>query len=41
MPPPTPHDLGLSSNPDLSWEAVGIAEPAPHDLGSGTGPAPR
>ena len=33
MAAPTPHDLGLTSNPDLSWEAIGIAQPTPHDLG--------
>lgn len=35
---PTPHDLGLTSNSDLSWEAIGIAEPTPHDLGRSNDP---
>ncbi len=29
---PTPHQLGLTINPDLSWEDIGIAEPTPSDL---------
>lgn len=33
MPEPRPYDLGLTANPDLSWEAIGIAVPSPCDLG--------
>ena len=33
MPEPRPYDLGLTANPDLSWEAIGIALPSPCDLG--------
>ncbi len=40
MPPPTPHDLGLSSNPDLSREAIGIAEPTPPRPWLGQRPGP-
>jgi hypothetical protein len=32
---PTPHQLGLTSNPDLSWEDIGIAQPTPFDLFGG------
>lgn len=29
---PTPHELGLSASPDLSWEDLGVAAPTPGDL---------
>jgi hypothetical protein len=29
---PTPHHPGLTNNPDLSWEDIGIAQPTPYDL---------
>ena len=30
---PTPYHLGLTANPDRSWEDIGITEPTPFDLG--------
>lgn len=33
VPEPRPYDLGLTANPDLSWEAIGIATPTPCDIG--------
>ena len=29
---PTPYQLGLTGNPHLSWDDIGIAEPTPFDL---------
>ncbi len=33
MAGPTPHHLGLTSNPDLTWDGIGIEQPTPADLG--------
>jgi hypothetical protein len=32
---PTPYQLGLTVNPDLSWEDINIAQPTPFDLFGG------
>jgi hypothetical protein len=29
---PTPYHLGLTVNPDLSWDDINIAQPTPFDL---------
>jgi hypothetical protein len=38
MAGPTPHELGLSGNPDLSWTGIGIEQPTPADLGWASDP---
>jgi hypothetical protein len=38
MPEPRPYDLGLTANPDLSWETIGIALPSLCDLGLTSNP---
>ncbi len=35
---PRPYDLGLTANPERSWEAIGIAVPSPCDLGVTSNP---
>jgi len=35
---PRRHDLGLTANPERSWEATGIAAPSPCDLGVTSNP---
>jgi hypothetical protein len=35
---PAPHDLGLTINPDLSWDDINIAQPTPYDLGWASDP---
>jgi hypothetical protein len=37
-PGPRPYDLGLTANPDLTWEGIGIAVPSPCDLGVSSDP---
>ncbi len=32
MTAPTPYQLGLSADPDRTWEQMGIAVPTPADL---------
>ena len=33
VPEPRPYDLGLTANPGLSWEKIGIEMPSPYDIG--------
>ena len=35
---PTPYQLGLTANSDLSWEDINIAQPTPFDLFGGSNP---